>query len=272
LAADSNGNTVHIRNVAVNHTFTARPTLLFNTWFGWNSQTGGAIPAALFGWPDIGVNIAQPAGEPPESYLSIGGAFTSNTGWKGAFDRGDYTIREDVTWIKGTHEIHVGSELVRLEKHIVNTYRMGGFMVFNNNLSGDNLADFMIGRLSQFIQGGGEFTYLTGTRWSSYIQDNWRVNQRLSLNLGLRWEPFFPFQEQGGRVTCFQQGAKSVKFKNAPAGLIVGGDPGCPDAGTDNRLANLAPRVGFAYRLTQDGKTAIRGGAGYYYTQASINR
>ena len=95
------------------------------------------------------------------------------------------------------------------------------------------------------------------------------MNQRLSLNLGLRWEPFFPFQEQDGRVTCFQQGAKSVKFKNAPAGLIVGGDPGCPDAGTDNRLANLAPRVGFAYRLTQDGKTAIRGGAGYYYTQAS---
>ena len=77
LAADSGGSQVHIRNVAVNHTFTARPTLLFNTWFGWNSQVGGTIPSALFGWPDIGVKIAQPEGEPPESYLSIGGAFTA---------------------------------------------------------------------------------------------------------------------------------------------------------------------------------------------------
>ena len=165
--------------------------------------------------------------------------------------------------------MHFGTEVVRLEKHFVNTYRMGGFFVFNNSLSGDNLADFLIGRVSQFTQGGGEFTYMTGTRWTSYIQDNWRVNQRLSLNLGLRWEPFFPFQEQFGRVTCFELGVQSVKFKNAPAGLTVGGDPGCPDAATDNRLFNLAPRVGFAYRLTSDGKTAIRGGAGYYYSQAS---
>jgi hypothetical protein len=215
------------------------------------------------------VKIAQPDGEPPESYLSIGGAFTANTNWKGQFDRGDYTIRENLTWIKGNHEMHFGSELVRLEKHFVNTYRMGGFFSFTNSLSGDNLADFLIGRVSQFTQGGGEFTYMTGTRWSSYAQDNWRVNQRLSLNLGLRWEPFFPFQEQFGRVTCFQPGVKSVKFNNAPAGLTVGGDPGCPDAATDNRIANFAPRIGFAYRLTSDGKTGIRGGAGYYYAQAS---
>lgn len=269
LQADSNGNAVHIRNAAVNHTFTARPTLLFNTWFGWNSQTGGAVSSATFGWGDLGVQIASPAGEPPEIYLSIGGAFTANTNWKGAFDRGDWTLREEVTFIRGRHEIHAGGELVRLDKHIVNTYRMGGFFTFDSNLTGDNLADFFIGRASNFTQGGGEFTYLKGTRWSSYVQDNWRVTPRLALNLGLRWEPFFPFQEQEGRVTCFQPGVKSVKFTNAPVGLTVGGDPGCPAAGTDNRLANFAPRLGFAYRVTQDGKTAVRGGAGYYLTQFS---
>ncbi|HWB98352.1 MAG TPA: TonB-dependent receptor, partial [Bryobacteraceae bacterium] len=269
LQADSSGNQVHIRNVAVNDTFTARPNLLFNTWFGWNSQTGGAIPAARFGWPDIGVNIVQPDGEPPESYLSIGNAFTANTGWKGAFDRGDYTLREDVTWIKSSHELHFGAELVRLEKHIVNTYRMGGFFTFNNNLSGDNLADLLIGRVSQFVQGGGEFTYMTGTRLAAYIQDNWRASQRLTINLGLRWDPFFPFQEQDGRVNCFQPGAQSVKFPNAPLGLTVGGDPGCPAPGTDNQIGNFSPRVGLAYRLTKDGKTSLRAGFGMYYTQAS---
>jgi hypothetical protein len=143
---------------------------------------GRYIPPALFGWPDIGVKIAQPEGVPPESYLSIGGAFTANQ-LEGTVRPGDYTIREDLTWIKGSHELHFGTEVVRLEKHFVNTYRMGGFFVFNNSLSGDNLADFLIGRVSQFTQGGGEFTYMTGTRWTSYVQDNWRVNQRLSLTL-----------------------------------------------------------------------------------------
>src|SRR5581483_2315297 len=182
---------------------------------------------------------------------------------------GDYTIREDVTWIKGSHELHVGSEIVRLTKHIANTYRMGGFAFFTGNLSGDNLADFMVGRLTQFVQGGGEFSDLNGTRWASYVQDNWRVSQRLTVNIGLRWDPFFPFQETAGRVNCYVPGAKSQKFPNAPVGLLVGGDPGCPSAGTDNALNQFAPRLGFAYRLTQDGRTSIRGGAGYYYTSAS---
>ena len=43
-------------------------------------------------------------------------------------------------------------------------------------------------------------------------------------------------------------------------------DPGCPSAGYNSNLMNLAPRIGFAYRLTKDGKTSLRGGAGFYYT------
>jgi hypothetical protein len=274
LQADGGGNEVHIRNVAVNHTYTVRPTLLFNTWFGWNKQKGGSISGAKFGFPDMGVKIAQPEGLPKESYFEVGGAFTANTAWKGAFDRGDSTFRENVTLLKGSHELHFGTEAVRLTKNFVNTYRMGGFFFFHGNLSGDNLADFLMGRASQFVQGGGEFTNLAGWRWTCFVQDNWRVSQRLTLNLGLRWDPLLPYQETDGRVTCFQPGVKSQRYPNAPAGLTVGGknpDPGCPETGVHRRLANFAPRVGFAYRLTQDGKTSIRGGAGYYYTALTSN-
>ena len=47
----------------------------------------------------------------------------------------------------------------------------------------------MLGDASAFLQGGGEFKRLAGTLWSMYAQDNWRVNQQLTLNIGLRWDP-----------------------------------------------------------------------------------
>jgi len=266
LAATGLGNAVRVQNVAVNHTYTASPNLLFKTWFGWNQQRGGSLSSAPLSFSDLGVNIAAPT--PPEIALNVSGGFGVNTSHRGDFDRGDWTLRENVTVVKGSHELHFGGEAVRVKNHLINTFLMAGEFDFYNNLSGDNLADFMLGRASSFQQGGGEFKLLAGTRWSTFAQDNWRVSQNLTLNLGIRWDPYFPYQEEKGRVTCFQPGQKSAKFPNAPVGLTYGGDhndPSCPAAGSDADISNIAPRVGFAYRLTQDGKTSIRGGAGFYY-------
>ena len=171
---------------------------------------------------------------------------------------------------RGAHELHVGGEAVRVSNNLVNTFTMSGQFSFANQLTGNNLADFMLGDASSFLQGGGEFKNLYGTLWSGFVQDNWRVNARLHLNFGLRFDPYFPYTEDKGRVVCFQPGAKSQKFPNAPMGILYGGtdaDPGCPaESGSKANIWNFAPRFGFAYRLTNDGKTAIRGGAGIYYT------
>ncbi len=104
------------------------------------------------------------------------------------------------------------------------------------------------------------------------LQDNWRVNSRLNLNLGIRWDPFIPYYDREGRVVCYQPGTsqRSGRFPNAPLGFLFGGDdnpdPGCPQAGFENRWGNFGPRVGLAYRLTEDGKTSLRMGGGIYYT------
>jgi hypothetical protein len=266
LAATGLGNQVRVQNLAVNYTLTITPTFLSKTWFGWNQQRGGSRSSAPFGFPDLGVKIGAP--DPPEISMDVSGAFSINTNHLGDFDRGDWTIRENVTKIVGSHEMHFGGEAVRVKNHLINTFLMAGYFGFSNNLSGDNVADFTLGQASYFQQGGGEFKELRGTRWGFFYQDNWRVNQKLTLNLGLRWDPYWPYQETQGRVTCFQPGQHSQRYPNAPENLTYGGennDPSCPKAGSDPNLGNFAPRVGFAYRLTDDGKTSLRGGAGYYY-------
>ena len=273
LAAASTGNAVRVQNVSINHTVSVRPTLLLNSTFGFNRQRGGSLSSAPFSYPDAGVRISSAAASalkaPPEIVMSVTGAFNINTNHLGDFDRGDFTIREQLTKVHGAHELHVGGEMVRLSNHITNTFRMDGNFTFNGQLSGDGLADFLLGRPSTFVQGGGEFKDLKGTRWGAFVQDNWRATQKLTLNLGVRWDPYLPYYDRDGRVVCFEPNAKSTRYPNAPAGLLYGGDDndeGCPTGGSEANLWNIAPRLGFAYRLTQDGKTSVRGGYGHFYT------
>jgi hypothetical protein len=69
-------------------------------------------------------------------------------------------------------------------------------------------------------------------------------------------------------VVCFQPlgGQKSQRYPNAPTGMLYGGDQNCPIAGHDANVWNIGPRIGLAYRLTEDGKTSLRAGFGVYYT------
>lgn len=275
LAASDDGNAVRVQNVSVNHTYTASPSFLMNTTFGLNIQRGGSLSSAPFGFADAGVNILGPEhtslNAPPEIILTVSGFFQVRTDHLGDFNRGDFTVREVVTQVLGAHELRYGGEAVRVDNDIVNTFQMAGRFTFNGQLSGHALADFLLGRASEFRQGGGEFKDLRGTRWGFFVQDNWKMTPRLALNLGLRWDPYLPYYDRQGRVVCFQpnSGQRSQRFPNAPVGLLYGGenhDPGCPVAGSEANWWNLAPRFGLAYRLSEDGKTSLRVGAGLYYT------
>jgi hypothetical protein len=278
LAMDSSGNQVRVATLAVNHTYSASPTLLFNSWFGWNSQIGGSLSgdppgADAVTYPAAGVKIAGGApGIPPAiETLNVGGFFSIASSHRGEFDRGDWRLREVVTLERGRHEVLFGGELVRIRLDYVNTNNQSGAFQFNGQLSGSNLADFLLGSASQFTQQAGGYTDNKGTIAGIFIQDNWRVSQRLSLNLGLRWDPAFPYHEINNKVACFIPGQKSQRYLNAPAGLNYGGDTGCPAySGYDAAVAEFAPRLGFAWRLAD--KTALRGGAGIYYTSEQTSQ
>ena len=264
LASDPNGNAVKVQTVALNDNYTMSPTLLFTTSFGWDSQVGGFLTGAASSLGNYGVQIAVPQ-IPQMANFAVGGYFHFKGNLTGNFNRGDKMVREAVTWQKGRHELIFGGQLTRINQNISNPFLQGGQFLFTGQLSGSNLADFMLGQASTFNQGAGQYTSFTGGPSNLFAQDNWQVNKKLALNLGLRWDPFWPYKEAHNRVDCYVPGQHSQRYPNAPTGIIYGGDPGCP-AGSAmfSSIYNFAPRVGFAYSV--DENTVVRGGAGIYYT------
>jgi hypothetical protein len=268
LLQDSPGSHVTSQNISLNYAYNVSPTMLMNTWYGWNHETGENLDVAPIGFPDLGVKIAGPS--VPQILLGVVGGFSINAGFFGDFTRQVQTLREDVTWIRGKHEVHFGGSYSRVNAPKANQYEMGGDFTFSGNLSGDNIADFILGQADNFTQLGGIYYELTENRWSGYIQDDWHANRKLTLNFGLRWDPFLPYRDAKDRLGCYEPGKQSSRYPNAPVGLLYGGDAGCPPSGSYSNLSNFGPRLGFAYRLTDDGKTSLRGGIGLYYTIPNI--
>ena len=264
LASDPNGVAVTVHTVAANHTYTASPSLLFATWFSYDRSIGQSFSGAPFTFQDAGVRIAAPPGPPTLEGVTVNGFFNILSGHPGEFDRNDWKIREVVSLTRGRHELHFGGEIYHLGTPVQNTFNQTGQFTFGLDVSGSNLADFILGQGANFTQSAGLFYNYGGLEGSLFLQDNWRVNQKLVINAGLRWEPYFPYTDTLNRIPCYRPGLKSQRYPNAPAGLVFAGDTGCPDGGTNGVSANFAPRLGFAYRLRPS--TVIRGGAGLYYT------
>jgi hypothetical protein len=265
-SSDDGKSTQPYMQATVNDMYTVSPSLInsFTFAYRWrrtfNDWTAVKIP---MNYQQAGVqNVAMQ--NPAEIYLSVSGGFTARPGW--LYDKHDYDYQfaDTATWVHGRHELKFGGEILRSADDIKNHFRTQGQFTFNGSISNVAMADFMLGEVYQFWQGGGEFKSLYGTRWGFFGQDNFRATSNLTLNLGLRWDPVFPFHDDLGRVQCFKPGQASTRYPNAPLGYLSAGDPGCPDGGFDPYIPAIAPRFGFAWR--PGGKeTVIRGGFGLFW-------
>ena len=113
------------------------------------------------------------------------------------------------------------------------------------------MADFVLGVPSAFTQGGSQINDQILHSVGVYAADVWRMTSRLTVNYGLRWEPYFAAQDQNNFTMAFSrerfdQRIKSTVYSNAPAGLVFPGDPGFPTnmANNANNLNRRVPRFG----------------------------
>lgn len=262
--------------VSESHVFNDRMLNNFILSYQREISTRGPVSSSIDA-ADLGVNIWQPDIK-QINQIQVGGTPTSTTGAffvfgdnpQASFLRNNYTLADDFHWQVGNHNIAIGfhGELSKVD--INNLYRQPGLFQFDANGTNDAMASFLLGYLGDLQQASGQFFNARGKFFGFYVQDSWKATRRLTLDYGVRYEPFIPWHEAQGRMGGFDParyaaGEHSTLYPNAPAGLEFAGDQGFDPDGVPHLYTHFMPRVGFAWDVYGDGKTSVRGGGGMFY-------
>jgi hypothetical protein len=204
--------------------------------------------------------------------------FTGSTPSIQPYDTLDF--RDDLSWTRGAHQFSFGGEFINLRAFADNFLLNQGQFTFDGTRTGsqlpsEGLADYLLGWTSAtggFAQDAPIPSLQHQNIFSLYAQDAWKVNRRLTVTAGLRWDPFFGHTDPKGHVVSISipdlvDNIHSTKFPTAPAGYLFQGDPGGPRNNklTKNALDKWSPRIGIAWQPTGDSRLVVRAGFGVFW-------
>jgi len=229
----------------------------------WPQQIGlQNVPGTHFPTLVFGGTPAQGGG------IGAGGRLGSAN--RGGSFNGSTILMDDLTYIRGAHNYKAGFEL---RKYYLNVRNKSGSGNFNFNpqqtelpgfaadaQTGHSFASFLLGAVQSTDRAvsPNNFGYRV-TQPSFYFMDDWKATQRLTLNLGLRWEMNFGYNEVAGRMSVVDLTKPNPGAGNRPGALVFADELG--EKGFHNKyLKMISPRVGFAYKLSE--KMVVRGGYG----------
>ncbi len=270
---------IHGNSIAATHTISFGPSLTNEFRFGVNDfPTKFDIPydAPLFdqfgikGIPKTNLATSNDHGYSrfsPAGYSEIG----SRAFWPNTNNLRNYQFTDTLFKNWGKHNIRFGAE-VRHEDVFRNSARFSrGQFVFGREFTanpdnrpgtGDGLAEFMLGLASGGTVGNENGEHLVDFTFAGFVQDDWKITPRLTLNLGVRYDIFFAPTFPDGGVSTF-----ALDFSNtSPTARLKQTRFGKGDCQCDNDWNNFAPRLGFAYKLTN--KTVVRAGGGIVFARA----
>lgn len=283
----SRGTFIYATTARVNYDHTISPTMLLHLGVGWNdldfsdrAATTNYNALQELGLRGATVNRHFPRIAVGSVSAAVGGMSNLGPSPQGAQFERRPAANVSFTWVRGSHTFKTGAEY-RLEKYPNYSFTdtTGNYSFGNSTMQtslqgsnvtqgfhGFNFASFMLGDLSAAVLAQPLAASISKSQWSLFVQDNWKVTRKLTLDYGLRWDYGTYAKEHYGRYGNFD-----FNIPNPSAG----GHPGaqtfeavCRCNFADNYPYAIGPRLGVAFQL--DSKTVLRGGFGIVYSATGI--
>jgi hypothetical protein len=258
-------------NLNLADTWTLSPTTINQFRATYARQFGGRVNNPTTSLGDLNSKF-KIQGDPTLPRLTVSGFFTGQTSIAGPDAGSDYwAVRDALSVSRGKHSFKFGGE-VSYEKIVHDTLLDNyGVFAFNGSKTGNAYADFLLGLPSTFTQDAPVRKTDNGAYLSFFVQDDFHVHRRLTLNLGLRYDLQFPFTDPQNRKLAYVPGQKSQVSPNAPVGLLFPGDPGIGRGIVHTDKNNIAPRLGINWDPKGDGRMSVRAAAGIFYGSTTGN-
>ena len=258
-------------NVNISDTWVVNTNTINQAWFSFNRNFGGRLNQPATSLADLG-SSAIIQGAPSLPQITVSGFFTLTNAIGGPKAGGDfYSMRDVFSRTLGAHAFKLGGEISynkTIQDTLLNNY---GVFTFNNSVTRNAFADFLIGIPSAVTQDAPVTALWNSWYGAAFLQDDYRLNARTTLNLGLRWDVQTPGTDPQNRFTTYVPGRQSTVRPDAPVGQLFFGDPGVERGVIPTSWSHVSPRIGIVWDPFGDGRTSVRAAGGIFYGSISGN-
>ncbi|MBM3740619.1 MAG: TonB-dependent receptor [Acidobacteria bacterium] len=268
------GQQGYSHSLSFNHAFTVTPRWLnnLNVSYNWSGPERLTSLERFVTLKALGARVEAPPGVNLLS-VTINGWSGMSLGNSGINETNSFHLANAVSYATGRHNLRFGGDVRRYRTGFISNFLTAGqtgstgqfLSLPGRQVTGHSYAEFTLGVTGTWRQTSVSHLGARNNLYALFIQDDVRLTPKLTLNLGLRYDPKLGLDEADNQHTTFVAGRQSTAFPLAPRGLLFFGDQGVEQRVIPNDWNNLAPRVGLAYQVMP--RTVIRAAYGLFYDE-----